>query len=112
MTHEQFRSCIQACYECAIACNHCAAACLQEDDVKAMAQCIRLDIDCAELCQLAASYMARGSERAALVCGTCAQVCDACAAECARHPMEHCQACANACRKCAEECRRVAGTRA
>jgi len=46
MPHQQFSSCVTTCYECAQACNHCAASCLQEQEVKAMAKCIALDIDC------------------------------------------------------------------
>ena len=62
MPHEQFKSCIEACNACAEACGHCAASCLKEPDVKAMARCIALDTDCAEICRLAAGYMSRASE--------------------------------------------------
>jgi hypothetical protein len=55
MSHENYQSCIDACHDCAVACDHCAASCLKEDDVKSMAQCIALDIDCAEICRLAAA---------------------------------------------------------
>lgn len=109
MAHAQFQSCIDACYACAAACDHCAVSCLQEPDPKAMARCIALDIDCAEICRLAAGYMARGSEMATAICQACAEVCDACADECAQHQMGHCQECAQACRRCADECRRMAG---
>lgn len=107
MSHDQFRSCIEACNECAIACSHCSSACLQEPDPKSMARCIALDIDCAEICRLAAAYMSRGSEFAGAICGVCAEVCDACATECEKHEMDHCKVCAEACRRCAEECRRM-----
>jgi uncharacterized protein DUF326 len=110
MPHEQYKSCIDACNACAEACDHCAASCLKEKDVQHMVRCVALDIDCAEICRLAAAYMSRGSERAADLCPLCADVCDTCAEECAKHKMEHCQACAKACRRCAEECRRMAGT--
>ena len=108
MPHTEFASCIEACHACAIACDHCAAACLQEPDPKPMARCIALDIDCAQICRLAAAYMARGSELAADVCELCASICDACAKECDKHSMGHCKDCAKACRRCAEECRRMA----
>ena len=108
MAHEQFASCIEACNACADACDHCAAACLQETDVKTMARCIALDIDCAQTCRMAAGFMARGSEMAAYFCKFCEEVCEACGEECAKHPMDHCQRCAEACRRCAEECRRMA----
>ena len=108
MPHQKYNSCIDACYACATACNHCAASCLQEQDVKAMARCIALDIDCAESCLLAAAAMARASEQAKAICAMCAQVCEACGEECARHKMAHCQECAQMCRRCAQECRNMA----
>ena len=108
MPHAQFETCIEACNACADACGHCAASCLQEPNVKAMARCIALDIDCAEICRLAASYMARGSDLSPAICRVCADICDTCAAECGKHEMEHCRECAEACRRCAEECRRMA----
>jgi hypothetical protein len=103
MPHQQFQSCIDACNNCAVACDHCAASCLGEKDVKAMARCIQLDMDCAAICRLAAGYMARGSELAGMICEACAQ-------ECERHQMDHCRECAQACRRCAEECRRMASS--
>ncbi|HCY62196.1 MAG TPA: four-helix bundle copper-binding protein [Oxalobacteraceae bacterium] len=109
MAHQQFQSCIEACNDCAAACDHCAASCLQEADPKSMARCIALDMDCAQICRLAAAYMSRSSEMASLLCQTCAEICEACGDECARHQMGHCQECAQACRRCADECRRMAG---
>lgn len=102
MPHQSFQSCLQACDECAIACDHCAASCLKEADVKMMARCIALDMDCAQACRLASAFMSRGSDNASLIC-------EACGEECSRHKMEHCQQCARACKRCAEECRRMAG---
>lgn len=106
--HDTHQSCLDACYACADACDHCAVSCLNETDPKAMARCIALDMDCAQACRLAASFMARGSELDTLMCNLCAAVCDACAEECGAHPMAHCQECAQACRRCADECRRMA----
>ena len=108
MAHQQYQSCIEVCNACAAACEHCATACLAEDDVKAMARCIALDIDCAALCRLAAGCMARDSEFARQVCALCAELCQACGEECARHTHDHCQECAQLCRRCTEECRRMA----
>ena len=102
-----FQSCIDACNACALACDHCAASCLQEEDVKMMARCIALDIDCAQICRVAAAVMARGGPAASAICQACAAICDMCADECAKHSMQHCQDCAAACRRCAEECRRM-----
>ena len=108
MAHHQHHSCIDACNACANACDHCSTACLKEPDVKEMAECIRLDMDCAAICRLAASYMARGSDFAKQLCSLCADICEACGKECARHQHPHCQECAKACQQCADECRRMA----
>jgi hypothetical protein len=109
MAHHENQACIEACVRGAEECEHCADACLNEPDVKAMAECIRLDRDCAEICWTAAAYMSRGSHFMHQLCGLCADICDACAAECEKHEAEHCQRCAEACRRCAEACRRMAG---
>jgi hypothetical protein len=104
-TLTNYSTCIAACNACADACDHCAASCLREDDVQMMADCIAADIDCAQICRLAAGFMARASDFAADLCRVCADVCERCGEICARHDADHCQKCAEACRKCAEECR-------
>lgn len=111
MAHTQYATCIEACNACADACDHCATACLKESNPKPMARCIALDMDCAAICRMAASYMSRGSEFATQLCAMCADVCEACGAECEKHQMDHCQECAEACKRCAEECRRMAGAK-
>jgi len=68
MAHQDFQDCIDACNNCAAACDHCSTACLAEEDVKMMARCIALDMDCSQICRLAAAYMARGSDFAAALC--------------------------------------------
>jgi hypothetical protein len=112
MAHQQHESCIRACLECAQECEHCATACLEEQDVSAMAECIRLDRDCSAICFMAAAYMSRDSRFATEICRICADICDACGQECRRHETEHCQRCAEACERCAEECRQMAGAMA
>lgn len=108
MTHQKYQTCIDACNACATACNHCVASCLQEPDVKMMARCVALDMDCADICALAAAMMARGSEHAQAICSLCADICQACGDECAKHDMAHCQDRAKACHQCAEACRTMA----
>lgn len=103
-----FDTCINESYACATACDFCAASCLSESNVQAMTKCIKLAIDCAEICRLAASYMGRDSDMASIICTACAQVCDTCGEECSHHQLLHCQQCAEACRSCATECRRMA----
>ncbi|WP_026461439.1 four-helix bundle copper-binding protein [Adhaeribacter aquaticus] len=102
----QYQSVIQALNACAATCDHCYSACLQEQDVKMMVRCIQLDRDCAEICKLTASALARGSEVARTLLQACADICKACGDECAQHThMGHCQECAEACRRCEEACR-------
>lgn len=108
MFDEKFAECIDACNACVVACNHCAASCLEEDDVKMMAKCIALDIECAAICQVAAASMARSSGHAHALCRVCADICQACGDECSTHETQHCQDCAEACHRCAEACRAMA----
>lgn len=109
MSHEKYKACIEACLTCAIECNHCAEACFKEFDLKTLTRCIRLDQDCADICSLAASLMARGSESAKAICSLCADICKACGDECSKHKtMEHCKRCAKACYRCLEECKKMA----
>ena len=74
-----------------------------------MADCIKLDMECAALCYAAAQLMSMGNNNVREVCRICADMCEACANECARHNNDHCRMCADACRKCAQECRKVSG---
>jgi len=61
MSHEKNQELIDALNNCAIECSHCAMACLDEEDVKMLTACIKLDIDCAEVCRVTASLLSRGS---------------------------------------------------
>jgi hypothetical protein len=89
---------------CKQKCERCASACLSEGDVSKMAECIRLDNDCAEICWTAAGSMSRGSRFAHDICRVCAAIYDTCGAECAKHQPDHCQ-------RCADECRKMAGSK-
>ena len=108
MTQHKFNACIEACNACAVACNHCAASCLHEQDVKNMAACIALDLDCAGICAFAVAAMARDSQHAQAICALCAEICTACGLQCGTHKMDHCQDCAKACKACAQACREMA----
>lgn len=96
--------CLRACNECAAACLQCASACLQEEDPKEMVRCIAFDLECADICQLAAASIARSGHSRAAICALCAEACETCGNECAKHSMDHCQKCAEACKRCAEAC--------
>jgi hypothetical protein len=100
----RYANCIAACNAAAAACLKCAAACLEEPDTRKLARCIALDMDCAGIASLAASYMLRNSEFAPLVCEDCAEVCKWCKEECEHHDHWHCQECARACAACMEMC--------
>ncbi|WP_422101670.1 four-helix bundle copper-binding protein [Vreelandella sp.] len=104
MNFGAFKDAINACYTCAAYCDQCASQCLEEEDVHKMSECIRLDIQCAQICRLTASYMAQNSEFANDLGQLCAQICQKCADECAQHSADHCQECANACQQCAHAC--------
>jgi len=104
MNYHDYKNCIEACLNCASLCNHCASSCLQEKDVKMMAHCVQLDMECAAACYTAAQFMSLGSSHAKEYCTICAEICRACAAECSKHNNIHCRECADACEDCAEEC--------
>ena len=95
---------------CADACNTCLAACLNEEEVKKMTKCIRLDMDCAQICQLTAAFISRGSDHAKHLLKECAEICSKCAEECGKHThMEHCKVCSDTCKKCSEMCLATTG---
>ena len=100
----QFEKLVTVAGKCAEACERCAASCLDEADIAAMTDCIKLDRDCAEVCRLISSVGARGSRFTTLLAAVLVDVCKACAEECARHDMDHCRVCASACRACAVAC--------
>ncbi|HEX2919696.1 MAG TPA: four-helix bundle copper-binding protein [Bacteroidales bacterium] len=107
MSHEQFKDVIDALYKCATDCIHCEVACLEEDNVKGLVQCIKLDRECSETCIFAAKMLASDPEMSTDILNLCASICDLCATECEKHAghMEHCKVCAESCRECAEACR-------
>lgn len=97
---------LKALSTCADDCDYCAVACLGEENVSHLEKCIRTDMDCAAMCRLTASYIARGSQFSSEILKICADICEACADECEQHKdMEHCQRCAESCRNCAKICR-------
>jgi len=96
---------IQTAVNCQLACNMCFDACLEEDDVKMLAECIRLDRECADICGIAVDFVGRKGTITKEILEACHKSCEACAAECEKHTMmQHCQECAKACRECAEAC--------
>jgi Domain of Unknown Function (DUF326) len=104
------RRCIAACLDCSAACTSCADACLAEPKVADLVYCIRLDLDCADLCATTGRIVGRLTKpNKAAMAGAlqaCIAACEACAAECETHAgmHAHCRICAEACRDCAKAC--------
>ncbi|TVR57474.1 MAG: four-helix bundle copper-binding protein [Gemmatimonadales bacterium] len=106
---------VQAAAECAFTCTTCADACLEEEDPRALRSCIRLNLDCADICTVTATLISRPGTQSPEVLRAqleaCIAACMACAEECASHAahMEHCRVCAEACRACAAACVEMKG---
>jgi hypothetical protein len=102
--------CIEACYECSQSCTSCADACLSEDGLAELRRCIRLNLDCADICDATGRVLTRQTEYDAPTSKAqlqaCREVCATCAEECERHAThhEHCRVCAESCRGCEEAC--------
>ena len=98
--------CIEECFACAQSCTACADACLGEETVADLRRCIRINLDCADVCVTTGRVVSRQTEPETAILRTlveaCAEACRACAEECERHAahMEHCRVCAEACRGC------------
>ena len=105
MHQEFYESCIEACHACMVANEACAAAGRQESNVHALADCISLNMDCAEICRLAVGYMLRDSRNALSICEACADICERCQEECDKYMLDYCRASAEACHRCAAACR-------
>lgn len=101
---------IDACLNCVQSCTSCADADLVEPDVEDMRDCVALDRNCADVCQLSARLLSRPAHWDSFVIHrvlqACVRVCDNCAEECARHAAHHrhCAICERACRACVEAC--------
>ncbi len=96
--------------ECAQTCLLCADACLAEEMVAELRRCIRLNLDCADLCRTTAAVLGRQvapdptTVRALLE--ACRAACEACGTECRSHAEmhAHCRVCAEACERCEHAC--------
>jgi len=99
---------IDAAVACGITCTACGSACLSEG--ADMQQCVRDDLDCADLCFATARHLARlnaGDKQMTLsILAACIEACVQCAGSCAPHAEhhEHCRLCMQACRRCEQAC--------
>ena len=106
--------CIEACYDCSESCTQCADDCLGEESVQELTTCVRLNLDCADICTATGRVVGRrtGYDPAvtSAVLRACIEACRACAEECeihAAHGMEHCRVCAEECRRCEQACQEL-----
>jgi hypothetical protein len=95
----------------------CMQACIVDADSDSrehaadMVKCIRLCLDCADVCGTTLGVTSRQTEYdpnvGKLLLEACVVICKTCGDECERHaPMHaHCRVCAEACRRCEEACR-------
>jgi uncharacterized membrane protein len=102
---------LDALIECAQACTSDADADLSERNVAELVKCVRLCLDCADVCAATVRVISRQTDYDANVTRplleACAATCRSCGDECERHAQmhEHCRMCAEACRRCERACR-------
>lgn len=101
---------------CGQICTSCADACLGETEHLAnLRRCIRLDLDCADVCQTTARLIVRQTETPNELIHSqlhaCVLACQLCADECETHASmhDHCRVCAETCRHCQERCNFLLG---
>jgi len=106
---------IDALSDCAQACIADADADLREQDLAEMVTCIRLCLDCTDVCTATLGVVSRQTASDAAVTGplleVCIAICKSCGDECERHARHHphCRVCAEACRRCEQACRGLLG---
>ena len=104
---------IDALSDCAQACTADADADLREQNLAEMIKCIRLCLDCADICTATAAVTSRRTAYDANVTRpllkACVVSCKTCGDECERHARhhEHCRVCEQACRRCEQACRQL-----
>jgi hypothetical protein len=104
---------IDALSDCAQACAADADADLAEQDLAEMVKCIRLCLDCVDVCTATAGVVSRQTDYDASITRplleACVATCKSCGDECGRHAQhhEHCRVCEQACRRCEQACREL-----
>ena len=104
---------IDALNSCAQACTADNEADLSEPSLAELVKCIRLCLDCADICIATVSVVTRQAQYDANVTQpllqACVAICKSCGDECERHAHkhEHCRVCAEACRRCEQACRQL-----
>jgi hypothetical protein len=102
---QQLQQAIQQCSECYQTCLTTLSHCLSLGGHHSEAVHIQAMYDCAEICQLAVSYMVRNSPMYGRLNLLCAEICIHCANQCEMMgDDEQMQTCAATCRHCADIC--------
>jgi hypothetical protein len=102
--------CVEECFVCVVACTSCADADLAEEDVEDLRHCIRLCLDCSDVCAATGQVLTRQTSPEPSLTRSlleaCLLACRLCAEECERHAAhhEHCRLCAETCRRCEQAC--------
>jgi uncharacterized membrane protein len=101
---------IDALSDCAQACTADTSADLSEQNLAEMVKCIRLCLDCADVCTATARVISRLADDdpdvSRPLLEACVAICKSCGDECEQHAhMQHCRVCAQACRRCELACR-------
>jgi hypothetical protein len=102
---------IDAMSDCAQACDADNAADLGEHHLADLVRCIRLCLDCTDICTAAGAVTSRLVDYDPAVVRplleSCVAICRNCGDECERHAAmhAHCRVCAEACRRCDQACR-------
>ena len=102
---------IDALGDCAQACTTDVDADLSEQNLAEMVRCIRLCLDCADVCTATLRVTSRQADYDPDVTKpllrACGAICKSCGDECERHAQhhEHCRICEQACRRCERACR-------
>ena len=109
-----FVRCIEACCDCAESCTQCADDCLGEESVQELTGCIRLNLDCADICAATGRVVSRqtgvDANVTTAIVQACIAACRSCGDECERHAahgMEHCRVGAEECRRCEQACQEL-----
>jgi uncharacterized membrane protein len=104
---------IDALSDCAQACTADIDNDLSEHDLSEMVKCIRLCMDCADICtasmRVASRQTADNASVTKQLLAACAAACRSCGDECELHAKrhEHCRVCAESCRRCEQVCREL-----
>lgn len=104
---------IDALSDCAQACTADIEDDLSEPNVTEMVTCVRLCLDCADICAATVTVASRQRKPDAAVMEpllqACAASCESCGDECERHAHmhRHCEVCAAACRRGEQACREL-----